>query len=324
VSTAAPASATSLSGHDIAGEPSDEPPADAVVADGSSTVDASPAANPASEASEALDPEQQTAVSAHAEAESTTDENLTQQVPSANSASAKDGAEGEEPAGSAAKQQGPAPGTLEQHLEMLQQHEHSVLVDSFWADAEEVSKAAEPDDGDQGLSTLDHELSSSVNDQYAQLGITVDDLRTYLDVAVDIEDAISVGRKPKLNEERYKVYKRVDKLIKFGPDKSPEELERLHVMAEKEMLSLPWPTTMVRKYLKEKGGLPLKPMRKLQLTTYDQVHALNALTAVRLPSRSLARGSTVLSAVCDCSNVAACACVVALVNRSKADVCRAG
>ena len=169
----------------------------------------------------------------------------------------------------------PAASTIEQHYADAMAQHHSILKDSF------LDSAGGADGSDSGeasgaerhrLTPLGSELTNAVNDQYGEFGITADDLRTYLDVSLDIDDAISVGRKADIHHDRYTVYKRVDKVIKFGPDKSPEELERLDSMAEEEMLSLPWPSTMTRNYLKEKHGAKFKRMKKDQQTQYDQVH----------------------------------------------------
>lgn len=167
----------------------------------------------------------------------------------------------------------PAAPTIEQHFVDTMAQEHTVLKDRFLdgsaGSGSEVSGSAEADQ--PRLTPLESELTNAVNDQYGQFGITAEDLRTYLDVSLDIEDAISVGRKADIQQDRYKVYKTVDRLIKFGPDKSPEELDRLNSMAEEEMLTLPWPSTMTRNYLKQKHGAKFKKMIKTDQSRYDQV-----------------------------------------------------
>lgn len=135
----------------------------------------------------------------------------------------------------------------------------------------ELAKPIEPGDPeDRPVSDLDLQVEGAVRDQYAHFGITADDLRQYLDVSLDIEDAISAGRSPSIDPDRYEVYRRVDSLVKYGPEKSPEETARLDMMAEQEMLKMPWPTTMIRAYLK-KRGVKLKRLDKKNSTTYDRV-----------------------------------------------------
>lgn len=135
----------------------------------------------------------------------------------------------------------------------------------------ELAKPTEPGDSeDRPVSDLDIQVEGAVRDQYAQFGITTDELRQYLEVSLDIEDAISAGRTPAINPDRFEVYRRVDSLVKYGPEKSPEEAARLDTMAEQEMLKMPWPTTMIRAYLKKKG-VKLKRMDKNSSTTYDRV-----------------------------------------------------
>ena len=51
-----------------------------------------------------------------------------------------------------------------------------------------------------------------VRDQFGQVGVDEDMLRTYIEVAADIEDAISAGEMPKLEAARYSAYKRVHTL----------------------------------------------------------------------------------------------------------------
>jgi hypothetical protein len=166
----------------------------------------------------------------------------------------------------------PAAATVEQHFIDTLAREHTVLKDKYLDGSDDVNGHADEESFDvPELSPLQSELEGAVNDQYGEFGITVEDLRTYLDVSLDIEDAISVGRKPDIQQDRYQVYKRVEKLVKFGPDKSPEELQRLDRMAELEMLNHPWPSTMVRNYVKQKHGVKMPRMKKDEQTQYDQV-----------------------------------------------------
>lgn len=145
----------------------------------------------------------------------------------------------------------------------------------------EMAQPAESSDAtDRPVSDLDLQVEGAVRDQYAAFGITTDDLRLYLEVSLDIEDAISAGRKPAIDADRYQVYRRVDNLVKYGPEKSPEEAERLDTMAEQEMLKMPWPTTMIRAYWKKKG-VKLKRMNKDDSTTYDKVSHMTSQAFAR-------------------------------------------
>ena len=165
----------------------------------------------------------------------------------------------------------PAASTFEQHFAATMARKNTILKDSVLDGADGAASGPSSGVARQQLTPLESELTNAVNDQYGEFGITVDDLKTYLDVSLDIDDAISAGRKANIEHDRYTVYKRVEKLIKFGPDKTPEELQRLDRMAEEEMLSLPWPSTMTRQYLKEKHGMKLPRMKKDDQTRYDQV-----------------------------------------------------
>lgn len=133
-----------------------------------------------------------------------------------------------------------------------------------------ATPAEEDDDAAEAMTDLDFQIEGAVRDQYAQFGITADDLRLYLQVSLDIEDAISAGRKPAIDPERYTTYQRVDSLVKYGPEKTPEEAARLEDMAEQEIMRMPWPTPMIREYMKQKGA-KLKRMNKQDITTYDKV-----------------------------------------------------
>jgi hypothetical protein len=119
-------------------------------------------------------------------------------------------------------------------------------------------------------SLLETELQSAVREQYGDFGLTVDQLKLYLETAMDIEDAVSQGQIPKLNPERYKAYKKVHELINHGPARTEEQEYRLEVMVRQELLSLPWPSTMVRAYRKACGE-KLRRMKKRYQSLYDQV-----------------------------------------------------
>ena len=137
----------------------------------------------------------------------------------------------------------------------------------------DLAKPADADDESNiALTDLDLQVEGAIRDQYAQFGITADDLRQYLEVSLDIEDAISAGRKPAIDPERYSTYQRVDELVKYGPKKSAQETARLDQMAEEEMLKMPWPTPMIREYMKKKKGAKLRRMNKHDMTSYDKVN----------------------------------------------------
>eukprot|EP00892_Ulva_mutabilis_P012131 jgi/Ulvmu1/9290/UM050_0039.1 len=141
----------------------------------------------------------------------------------------------------------------------------------------DLAKPADPDgEAGEAMTDLDFQVEGAVRDQYAQFGITTDDLRLYLQVSLDIEDAISAGRKPAIDPDRYSTYKRVDNLVKYGPEKNPEEAERLDHMAEQEIMKMPWPTPMIREYMKKKG-MKMSRMNKQDITTYDKGYLTEAI-----------------------------------------------
>lgn len=180
----------------------------------------------------------------------------------------------------------PAATTVDQHYADTLALDHSILKDEFLdGPGEPGSDPGSPVEPEPPqLTALESELKNAVNDQYGEFGVTVEDLRTYLDVSLDIEDAITAGRKANIEPDRYTLYERVDQLIKFGPEKSPEEEKRLDDLAEDEMLSYPWPSTMVRQYLKDKHGVKLRRMKKDTQTQYDQVCDSSKVTPLRLCS----------------------------------------
>jgi hypothetical protein len=119
-------------------------------------------------------------------------------------------------------------------------------------------------------SGLERALVAAEKDQFARLGVTAGDLRTYLEVAVDLEDAAFRPERPRISPERSRVYRRVADVLEKGHPRSEGEQAWLQDLVNEEVVNLPWPTPLVREWLKRRGIKP-GPFRKKEATMYDQV-----------------------------------------------------
>lgn len=133
-------------------------------------------------------------------------------------------------------------------------------------------------------SPVERELHLAVRDQFGALGVSVGELRTYLEVSIDIDDAVDRGELPRIDEARYAAYRKVHALVMYGPQKSEEEWEWLQGLVEQEVLEMPWPSTVIRRWQQQRGD-KLHRMRRSSATLYNQVRALlcGAAPAVRAP-----------------------------------------
>jgi hypothetical protein len=119
-------------------------------------------------------------------------------------------------------------------------------------------------------SPVDRELHLAVRDQFGAIGVSVGDLRNYLEVSIDIDDAVGRGELPNLDKARYAAYRKVHALVMQGPHKSKEEWEWLQGLVEQDVLEMPWPSTVIRRWQKQRGD-KLNRMRRNSLTLYNQV-----------------------------------------------------
>ena len=122
-------------------------------------------------------------------------------------------------------------------------------------------------------SIVDRELATAVRDQFGQLGVTLGDLRTYLEVAVDVDAATQRGALPRIEPTRFAAYKKVHALVTEGQAKTKEEREWLKALVEEEVLAMPWPSTVLRQWQLARGE-KLRRLRKPQVTQYSQVCSL--------------------------------------------------
>jgi hypothetical protein len=128
-------------------------------------------------------------------------------------------------------------------------------------------------DVDRGESQLDRALAAAEKDQFARLGVSAADLRTYLEVAVDLEDAAYRAERPKISAERSRVYRRVADLLEKGHSRTEKEQAWLQGLVDEEVVNLPWPTPFVRDWLKRRG-IKTGRFQKKEATMYDQVWLL--------------------------------------------------